>query len=72
MVYCTCVANPVELIGNFESAHLTTGGYTQFFLFRCESCKRLGGFPRVNFELALNQGDEEVQQILEKYDKVEV
>jgi len=65
MPYCECKpGSAVEILGHFEKAVLSDGGWTSFYLHRCLTCGRLGGFPTDNFNLAVTRGGEEVQQIL--------
>lgn len=69
MPYCECKTdNTVENLGHFEKAVLKDGHWTSFYLHRCLTCGLLGGFPSENFNMAVSQGDEEVQRILKSHE----
>ena len=55
--FCKCEGDrQVQQLGRFKHANLSDGGHTAFLLIRCNKCRKLDGFPRYNFRLAIFTG----------------
>jgi hypothetical protein len=57
MGICQCKSpERFEQIGSWDGCPLKGGGHTSFFVERCLDCGKITGFPRSNFDKALEKG----------------
>jgi hypothetical protein len=65
-IFCNCSDCEIQELGLFENLPLDNGHWTSCGVHKCKNCKRIGGFPQSNLELAITSGTQETKEALRR------